>query len=390
MRSALVANNTNVTDPMSVKTKSKCTSSLTRSKFEWIKLISTILVPLMIGVFTIVTTVQQIQTDGQNRLKDIQIAYDQRQHDLFLASESRREYLFDKYLNDVSYYVQLGENRSSTDKITIHSKTLAVFRQMDPRRKGDVIRSLLEQKLIYWQSNDQFDMSDSDLSYTEFDQMVTLDGLRLENLRLNNVKFINLHLRNCVFRNSILTGSNFTNSIITEIDFRNTELDHTDFTHTTITHTDFTSANLNRSNIRVDDEAGNIFDFIILPNGTYKLNNKKPIIKNGGGESEIHGWLIKHGEIVSINYHAENSKLKINDTAKYGDHYFSQKISNDEDDGAVIVQYIQLDNYYRLIKNEHAEYHLSAWLGGVTYREDYATIKWSFEPVMLSEDHGML
>ncbi|CAF1212051.1 unnamed protein product [Didymodactylos carnosus] len=260
---------------------------------------------------------------------------------------------------------------------------------MDPRRKGDAIRSLLEQKLIYWQSNDQFDMSDSNLSYTEFDQMVTLDGLRLENLWLNNVKFINLHLRNCIFKNSILTGSNFTNSIITEIDFRNTELDHIDFTHTTITHTDFTSANLNRSNIRVDDEAGNIFHFLILPNGTYKLNNKKQIIKNDG-ESEIYGWLIKHGEIVSINYHAENSKLKINDKAKYGDNYFSQKISNDEDDGAVIVQYMQLDKYYRLIKNEQAEYHLSAWLGGVTYRENYASIKWSFEPFMLPEDHGML
>ncbi|CAF1253995.1 unnamed protein product [Didymodactylos carnosus] len=164
-----MGNSTYAIDPTSVEIKSKCTSSSKRSKFEWIKLISTILVPLMIGVFTIVTTVQQSQKDGQNCRKDIKIAYDQRQHDLFLTGESRREYLFDKYLSDLSYYVRLGENRSSTDKITIHCKTLTIFRQMDSRRKGDLIRTLLEQELINWQSTEQSDMSDTDLSYTEFD-----------------------------------------------------------------------------------------------------------------------------------------------------------------------------------------------------------------------------
>ncbi|CAF1118659.1 unnamed protein product [Didymodactylos carnosus] len=67
---------------------------------------------------------------------------------------------------------------------------------MDSRRKGDLIRTLLEQKLINWQSKEQFDMSDTDLSYIEFDQ--TLDGLRLENVRLDNPKFVNLHLSKCV------------------------------------------------------------------------------------------------------------------------------------------------------------------------------------------------
>lgn len=116
-------------------------------KRKWLKFVMSALIPLMIGVFTIVTTVLQQDNATQQREHDKQAARLQREQSNLQADNLRQETIFAKYLDDVTKLLLLDNETHYL--MYIRSKTLATLRQLDPSRKNQIILLLYDNKLIY-------------------------------------------------------------------------------------------------------------------------------------------------------------------------------------------------------------------------------------------------
>ncbi|CAF5002665.1 unnamed protein product, partial [Rotaria sp. Silwood1] len=65
------------------------------------KVLGTFLVPLVISIFTIVTTIQQYHVNKQNRLKDLEIASRQRDQELKQADTLHQETVYAVYIKEM-------------------------------------------------------------------------------------------------------------------------------------------------------------------------------------------------------------------------------------------------------------------------------------------------
>jgi hypothetical protein len=139
--------------------------------YPWLRIISAILVPLILAVFTIITSLQQIASDREGRQTDLLIATNQRAYDLYLAEELRRQLGFDTYHEQMSNLLTsvalLNATHDSPPLVLARARTLSTFKQLDGLRKGRLLRFLYEIKLL-----ERFSMSGVDLDNLVFDRDV--------------------------------------------------------------------------------------------------------------------------------------------------------------------------------------------------------------------------
>ena len=163
---------------------------------EFLKLISQILIPLMIGTFTLVIALQQHNLNKENRKKDLDIADRNRQQqfqideqrraqelaldearrlqDLSIAENYQRDLVFNQYIRDLTNI--LLENNyflsRSILNLIIRPKTLTILRQLDPSRKVLLIKFLYESKMLRTDyENIRVDLTDADLNGIQFNQI---------------------------------------------------------------------------------------------------------------------------------------------------------------------------------------------------------------------------
>ncbi|UJR06955.1 hypothetical protein I4U23_011243 [Adineta vaga] len=263
------------------------------------KLISSILIPLMIGVFTLITTMRELDSSRQARENDLTIAVYHNEQDKSLAEELRQENVFDQYLRDIAELVQTKAIRNLTenDFILARAKTLTTFRQINIRRKEYLIEFLYENQLIKTNSLREGLMLDlnglnlnnltfhSSASHSKFKKSLNFRFLCLKNVLLINASFTNIDLSDARFESSILSHSNFSHTKLKRANFANCVLDHADFTDTLLVSVNFTGANVNQSNISLSG-SGNILTNMIFPNGTHQATLiRQNLLRNGNKET---------------------------------------------------------------------------------------------------------
>lgn len=132
------------------------------SCFEWIQLIATVCIPLIITVYSIIENNnnesiaaagrrKDIQISEANRLSEITIAEQSRQKDRDLAVDQQRENIlveYQKFLTQLILDNGMTLNKSSTAKTVAKSVTLTTLSQLDTKRKGILLRFLYNYKLI--------------------------------------------------------------------------------------------------------------------------------------------------------------------------------------------------------------------------------------------------
>ncbi len=241
-------------------------------------LLSSLALPLMLGVFTIIITFDQKNLSNKQRLEDRRLADEQRDQDLNISHQQRREdresareqrlqdlnqsilqrdlertianeaqniseyrrihesQLEDKryrdnllinYINQMSDLLQkTNENLTNISLSTtlIHSKTLTLIHQLDSNRNRQVIRFLYEAGLLNARDKSPLDLSESELF--NIDMSSKIYGKKMHNLYLSGVD-----LTNSSFVNRDLTGSNFSNTILSGVNFSFTTLLHSDFSY---------------------------------------------------------------------------------------------------------------------------------------------------------------
>jgi uncharacterized protein YjbI with pentapeptide repeats len=176
-----------------------------QTKLEKIKLLISLALPLAVGIFTLVTTLQSRQFARQERAQDKEQAEDE-----------QREAVFVTYINDIARYrdrniVDLNNN---LDKLLyIRTKTLTALRKLDDERKKHVLLFLKESSLL---SNEK-----QSLWFGADFNRIKLDGeeCRFSNVTFWGVQFQYVSLTNCIFLNVTFLESNFNRAILTRSSF---------------------------------------------------------------------------------------------------------------------------------------------------------------------------
>ncbi|CAF1162548.1 unnamed protein product [Adineta ricciae] len=254
--------------------------------------ISAILIPILIAVFTIVLAFQQESIAKANREVDLRIATGQHQQNLELATEEHLNDLLITYMDNISDL--LLANNLSLDKQILQSivypKTLFVLRQLDPKRKSDLIRFLNDSQLIATEKPVFLSLRYANLTRVQF-------GSSEESNSMRYISFVSTYLNNASFISGSFTHGDFTysrmrgalcNSSFNYAIFLAADLTDADLTGSHVFKADFTRAVLRSTKISPSQlkSVGSISD-ATLPNGAKGRNLN--LFKNSICENLLNG-----------------------------------------------------------------------------------------------------
>ncbi|CAF1465272.1 unnamed protein product [Rotaria sp. Silwood1] len=268
-----------------------------------IKIIGSLLVPLILAIFTVVITFEQrnetsiqrredryranlqrehdLNISAEQRELDKWIAQEQRKNDKLLADEkrmaddinadrqrnmSRDQHLHDldieqqryeqereKYLDALllSYYNEIGillekSNGSLTMKPTIaavaRARSLNVIRQVGPRRSLQLLKFLYDAEQLTV-GNNPLDLSTAYLNEIDFTR-TSMNKVSLHGVDIVNGTFANRHLDSWDLTESNLTGAIFSGCSLNNMYFYKTTLIKANFSHTKLVSTTFNQSDL--------------------------------------------------------------------------------------------------------------------------------------------------
>lgn len=252
------------------------------TKFQVIKLLTSLALPLAVAIFTLITTVQ-------NR----HIAHQNREQDLMQAEDNQRQDVFINYINDISRYRDKNvENLSNnSDKLLyIRTKTLTALRKLDNERKKYLLLFLQESSLL---SEDELSLlvgavfNGIKIHYHDcVFRNVIFVGVYFENVTFTYCIFENVTFRYVKFQYSILTNSvfyltsfiscqmeyvNLENTIISESEINNTLLGYANFQDVKLDFVKFNNVNLTRASFSKNATQTRYISIrnSMLPNGTF-------------------------------------------------------------------------------------------------------------------------
>ena len=284
-------------------------------KIKWLKFVMSALIPLMIGIFTVVTTVLQQDNAIQQRDHDKLQALLQRKQSDSQADDLRQETVFAKYLDDITKLLLLDNETHYL--MYIRSKTLATLRQLDPSRKNQIILLLYDNKLIY-RHPDRLISNFLKLNEADFNGIYlrgTLEfkcfflRLYLHDVYLSNSSFIDCNLERANFSYSTMLRSSFVNTALMRASFSYCVLDKSNFTRARLSYSSFHGATLANSDFTgaiwleksVNFTNSNLTGAIlssrqltnalmynsVLPNGTWGSMFAESLVINGDLEKNV-------------------------------------------------------------------------------------------------------
>ena len=194
----------------------------------WTNVALAALIPLMIGIATVVITVQQQKNEGERRNHDLQIARDNREQDQRQADELYLQDVYKTYIQDVSstlFIDQQNANFSSIENQSklayVRSQTLTALDELDAQRKTRLFLFLYENSLLPRISSSN--ENDNEISLVL--SRANLANINLANIRSNRLQFKRLSLPSVDLTNSSFIGCDF----IDGVDFRDSAMDNVKF-----------------------------------------------------------------------------------------------------------------------------------------------------------------
>lgn len=223
----------------------------TKSNYrDWIKFSLSALVPFMIGVFTVVTTVLQQNLALQQREQDKEDALLLRKQSERQADNFRQENIFATYVDDISK-ILLMENKIQ-NLIHIRTKTLTSLRQLNSEHKKNLLLFLYESELIY---RDAYKPISSllKLKHADFNDIFfkgtlevqcSLFRLYIPEVYLSNSSFIDCYIDRSTFSNAIMYKTIFIKTLLLRTSFRFALLNKANFSYSQLNTIDFFGASL--------------------------------------------------------------------------------------------------------------------------------------------------
>jgi uncharacterized protein YjbI with pentapeptide repeats len=285
------------------------------------------LVPLMIGIFTVVSYVQQQQLTGAHRKQDQELANLTRQQDHEIAQQLHEQDerqadnlhyqdVFQKYIEDISNVLfKLQQSRQTflndeTKLGYIRSKTLTALRELDWLRRTHLFVFLYENQLLPRIPHNNSNSSSLDLSGADFvnitlrgtmSKTFKFDRLSLPSVDLTNASFIDCEFINGTdFIGSTMSGIRFTRSRFacsnekgkkTHVRFDSTALERADFRNVRLCDVRISGVNLTQSNF-----------------SQAQLTGKIDIISTDLGYSDFNQVGLYQEDLIIVNVHMTGSQ----------------------------------------------------------------------------------
>jgi uncharacterized protein YjbI with pentapeptide repeats len=267
-------------------TKNKLSKGcLQHSLYEWLTLLSTLFVPLVVGILTVILPLQQQNlSDRQNENSKV-IAFHNRLQEMELLHDQQKQIILNTYEHDLCdllfKYSSLNNHNNTSSgneevegddddndderiSLVIRTKTLHALRQLDPARKILLIELLIDSGV-----QNRVNISHADLSSLIFPPGSFYNQLQFVNVIARNISLKHIYLYQSNFSYSILDGSSFKDSNCSYADFTHTSLQGTDWINTDITQAIFNYTNLLGAKITSQQLATvQSLQGAILPNGS--------------------------------------------------------------------------------------------------------------------------
>ncbi|CAF1334317.1 unnamed protein product [Rotaria magnacalcarata] len=236
-----------------------------------LQFMSALIVPLMLGVFTIVTTFHQQKMAREQRLQDLNESRHQRFEDLNetrnqrslgeslqreLATKRYQDDLLVAYINAMAKLLEKYDGSLISDNVAstiARVKTLTTFRQLDAQRNFQIVRFLYEAKqLTDTPENRSLDLSAAELYDIDFRnasiKKKSLHNLSLTGVFLMNATFLGLEMERIRFADTEFDIANFSLGRINHGNFSFTIFHNANFSYTRLDNVDFSSAELDTVN----------------------------------------------------------------------------------------------------------------------------------------------
>ena len=191
-----------------------------------LQLLSSLLLPLMLGIFTVVITFHQQKAAQQQRQEDRQAAEQLRDLERNHNDERYHNDVINSYVIDIATF--LRENNGSLTSNSVIStlariKTLNAFRQLDSQRNMRVVRFLYEaSQLTGTEEYSALDLSTAELRDIDFRDIAiskkNLPQISLAGILLFNVTFIDLEIEHASFSSSHFEDVDFSNATLNHVD----------------------------------------------------------------------------------------------------------------------------------------------------------------------------
>ncbi|UJR23913.1 hypothetical protein I4U23_026885 [Adineta vaga] len=293
----------------------------------------------MIGIFTIVITLQQYSLNKENRQKDLEIADQLRQQqrhldeqrriqefklnearrhqDLSIADNKQRDTILTNYIRDLTkLLIQKNYvfNRALLYSI-LRPMTLTVLRQLDPSRKVLLIKFLYESKMLRTDyENQRLDLTDGDLIGIHL-SYISMRNLSLSGALMINASFVSIDLTMADFQGADLTDSSFRNVDLSEANFYRTRLIRTQFPNSYLSLIDLSLADLTESMITNEQIQDSIsFNMAKMPDGSEGKNTSFIYHQD---QCQLFKWNINPEDSIQLNDKCHFIVLKNNSTMKY-------------------------------------------------------------------------
>ena len=223
--------------------------------------LSSLALPLVLGIFTIIITFDQKDISSKQRLEDRRLADEQREQDLNISHDQRREdrqlareqrlqdlnqshlqrkleraiadetrqiseirqrhelqiedkryldSLLTNYITEIGQFIEKNNGSLTNNSLTsilVRSKTLTLIDQLDSTRNSRIIRFLYESGQLNAQNGSSLDLSDAQLIHIDLSH--TKSQKKMHYLHLSGVD-----LTGSSFVNRDLTGSNLSSTIL--------------------------------------------------------------------------------------------------------------------------------------------------------------------------------
>ncbi|CAF1333996.1 unnamed protein product, partial [Rotaria sp. Silwood1] len=168
---------------------------------------SSLVIPLVLGIFTVVITVYQLREAKIERREDRNESRNQRRqeenHQRQLATARYRDELLVAYITDMATLLQRNKGSLTSNEVTAivaRVKTLTVLRQLDAQRKTQIILFLYEaHQLTETRAHRPLDLSKAKLLDMDFRDLALnekqLDSLSLTGVFISNATFIDVEMK---------------------------------------------------------------------------------------------------------------------------------------------------------------------------------------------------
>jgi uncharacterized protein YjbI with pentapeptide repeats len=244
----------------STQTKRRLTQARTFCGMTFLqasKSMSSLLLPLMLGIFTVVITINQQNAAKQQRAEDRKTAEEHRRLEREIAAERYRDDIFDAYIKEMG---QLLENHSGSlvsNQVLMtlaRAKTLNIIRRLDPQRNIRIIRFLHEsEQLSGTREQRSLDLSTAELPNIDFRHLAIygkqLDNISLASTFLSNATFISLGMKHNNFSRTLLNDSSLSSTQLENVEFSFAELNDVNFISARLSHVNFSHTTFNDSNL---------------------------------------------------------------------------------------------------------------------------------------------